>query len=274
MVAPDQRRDWLAIGQVDQQLGGRRLVDPEEVAELLDRPAVGGLDPLEGGGRRLARCRRGADARLGPLAVGGVAALRALHDRVLADRAGDHELVRDVAADRTALGFDDHVGDAAAVEDLAIRLVHRVVAGVQLLQVGIEAVGVLHHELAGPEDAEPRPRFVAELRLDLVERHRQLLVRADQRADQLGDDLLVRRPQGHRLVAADGQLHQQFAEGLVPPRLLPKIDRLQRRHQELERPGGVHLLADHLDDLVEHPEPERQVGVRPRADLADHARAE
>ena len=70
------------------------------------------------------------------------------------------------------------VGEAAAVEDPAIGLVHRVVARVELLDVGVEAVGVLHQELAGPDDAEPRPGLVAELGLDLVEGDRQLLVRA------------------------------------------------------------------------------------------------
>ena len=105
--------------------------------------------------------------------------------------------MRAVAADRAALGLDDDVGDAAAVEDPAVGLVHRVVAGVELLDVGVEAVGVLHQELAGPQDPEPGAGLVAELGLDLVERDRQLLVRPDQVADDVGDDLLVGRPERH-----------------------------------------------------------------------------
>ena len=38
------------------------------------------------------------------------------------------------------------------------------------------------------------------------------------------------------VVAADGQLHQEVAEGLVPARLLPELDRLQGRHQQLDAP--------------------------------------
>ena len=276
LVVPAQERgDGTGVGEVDQELAGGRLVDLEEVADLVDRAAVGGRDGLD---RRVPSSgtsgRLGAGADLGPLAVGRVAARLALDDHVLADRRRDHELVRAVAADRAALGLDDHVGDAAAVEDPAVGLVHRVVAGVELRHVGVEAVGVLHQELASPQDAEAGAGLVAELRLDLVEGDRQLLVRLDEVADQVGDDLLVRRPERHRLVAADGQLHQEVAVRLEPARLLPELDRLQGGHQQLERAGGVHLLADQPDDLAEHPEPQRQIRIGPRAELADHPRAE
>ena len=182
--------------------------------------------------------------------------------------------MRGVAADRAALGLDDHIREAAPVVDPAVGLVHGVVALVELGDVGVEAVRVLHHELASPDDAEPRPGLVAELGLDLVHRDRQLLVRVDQIAYQAGHHLLVGRAQAHLVAAAQGQLHQQVAVGLVPARFLPDLDRLQGRHQQLDGPGGVHFLPNDLAGLVQHPQAQRQIRVRPRAKLADHARPE
>ena len=47
-----------------------------------------------------------------------------------------------------------------------------------------------------------------------------------------------------------------------------------RRHEQLDGSGGVHLLADDLDDLLQHPQPQRHIGISPGAQLADHARPE
>ena len=99
--------------------------------------------------------------------------------------------MRRVAADGTAFGFDDHVGEAATVIDAAISLVHRVVALVELREIGVDAISIFHEELTGADDAEPGPRLIAELGLDLVERNWKLLVRSDEVANQIGDDLFV-----------------------------------------------------------------------------------
>ena len=48
MIAPNQGGDQLAVGDEDQELGGRGLFDLEEVADVLDRAAAGGLDALIG----------------------------------------------------------------------------------------------------------------------------------------------------------------------------------------------------------------------------------
>src|SRR5262245_27593548 len=112
---------------------------------------------------------------LGPLLVCRVTAGRTLDDSVLARGAGDHELVRGIPADRSALGLDDDIGQAATIEDPAVGLVHRVVALAELGHVGIEAVRVLHHEFPSPNDAESRTWLVAELGLDLIHRDRELL---------------------------------------------------------------------------------------------------
>ena len=245
VIATQEHGHWLAVAQVDQQLGRGRFLDLQELADVADRPLARRVHRLEWRrGEVGLRRHRVVGADLCPLLVGRVAAGGALDDPVLAGRAGDHEFVRGVAADRAALGLDDHVRKAAAVVDPAVGLVHGVVALVELGDVGVEAVRVLHHELASPDDAEPRPGLVAELGLDLVHRDRQLLVRVDQVAYQVGDHLLVGRAQAHLVAAANGQLHQQVAVGLVPARFLPDLDRLQGRHQQLDGPGGVHLLAE------------------------------
>ena len=135
-----------------------------------------------------------------------------------------------VATDRSALGLHDDVRDAAPVIDPAIRLIHRVVALVELLDVGVEAVSVLHQELARAQDAEARARLVTELRLDLVERDGKLLVRANEVANDVRRHFFVRRPQRHVLIGADRELHEQVAIRLEPAGLLPELDRLKRRH--------------------------------------------
>jgi len=56
--------------------------------------------------------------------------------------------------------------------------IHFPIGFVQAGFVDVEGIGVLHQELARPHDTEARPDLVAELGLDLVKGHRQLLVAA------------------------------------------------------------------------------------------------
>ena len=184
VVASDQSGDWLVVDEKDEEFSRGCFIDLEEVANLDDCPPVWCGDGRVGGSRRgVGRGGHfpgGGLTDLGSFLVGGVLAGGALDDGVFAGGGGDHELVRAVAADGAGFGFDDGVGDAATVEDPAIRLVHRVVAGAKLVDIGVEAVGVLHQELAGPQDPEAGAGFIAKLGLDLVERDRQLLVRPNE----------------------------------------------------------------------------------------------
>ena len=243
-----------------------------QTSAIVRRPGVGTVSYAAAA--RFGRGRPCDLADLGALAVGRVAGRDALDHHVLSRGAGDHELVRAVAADGAALGLDGHIREAAAVEDPAIGLVHHVVGGVQLVEARAEGVGVLHHELAGAEDAEPGPRLVAELGLDLVERHRELAIRLDEVADDVRHRLLVGRAEDDVAVAAEGEFHQDSAHVAVAAGLLPDLHRLQRGHEQLQGAGGVHLLADDPRRLVQHAEAEREVGVGPRAELTDHAGAE
>jgi len=113
-----------------------------------------------------------------------------------------------VAADGAALSLDDKVGEAATVEDPAVGFVHRAVALVKLREVGVDAVGVLHQELTRPDDAEARSGLVAKLGLNLVKGQGQLLVRPYKVAHQVGDHLLVSRPEGHLMTPRQSQFHE------------------------------------------------------------------
>ncbi len=140
-----------------------------------------------------------------------------------------------------------------------------------VVDVGVEGVGVLHDELAPAHEPEARADLVAELRLDLVEVHRQFAVRADVAADEVGDHFLVRRPEAE--VAVVAVLHpQQFLAVLLPAAaLLPQFGGAEGRHQDLLRAGAVHLLAHDLFDLAHDAQAERQQVVDAARQLADHA---
>ena len=85
-------------------------------------------------------------------------------------------------ADRARVRLDDREVEAAALEDPAVRRVLRLVGAVEPLGVRVEGVAVVHQELAAAHQAEARTDLVAELRPDLVERHRQLPVRGHARS--------------------------------------------------------------------------------------------
>src|SRR5690606_33352226 len=160
-----------------------------------------------------------------------------------------------------------------ARKDRAIGLEHRAIAGERRLDVAIEGVRVLHRELAAAHYAESRPALVAELRLDVIEVLRQLLVAAQLVARDVGHHLL--RGGLHDEVAFVAILHaHQLGPAFVPPaRLDPQLGRLDDRHQQLDRTRAVHLLAHDRLDLPDHAQPERHVRIDAAGDLADHAGA-
>jgi len=195
-------------------------------------------------------------------------------DGVLAGVGQDVELVGGVAADAAGVRLHGAEVQAAALEDAAVGLEHDLIGRPQRVVVQVEGVGVLHQEFAGPHDTEARADLVAELGLDLVEVHRELLVGAQLIAGQVGDDLLVGGPEAELAGMAVAHPQQLGAVVLPASGLLPQLRRLYRRHQDLQRPGAIHLLAHDALDLAQHPKAERQPGVEPGGKLADHARAQ
>ena len=115
---------------------------------------------------------------------------------------------------------------------------HAVVGGLEPRLVGIEAVGVFHDELARAHQAESRPDFVTKLRLNLKGALGQVFVGLDLPPEDVGDDLLVGRPQtgGRAPAVFEGEhdpVHGRVT--LPPPRFLPQLPRLQGGHQRTPR---------------------------------------
>ena len=118
-----------------------------------------------------------------------------------------------------------------------------------------------------PRDA----RLVAELRLEVVDHHRQLAVALDDVAQQERDDLLVGHRQDHVPAAAVLEPDQLRADLVVAAALPPDLGRVDDRHLHLLAADRVHLLADDLLDAVADALAERQQRVDPGAELADVA---
>ena len=161
---------------------------------------------------------------------------------------------------------------AAALEDTAVGGVHHLVGLRQGVAVQVEGVGILHQEFPRPHHPEAGADLVAELGLDLVKVHRQLLVATQLTPRQVGDDLLVGGTEAEFPLVTVLEAQQLRAVLLPAPGLLPQLRRLHRRHQHLQGPGAVHLLPHDALHLAQHPQPQGQPGVEARRQLADHAR--
>ena len=73
-------------------------------------------------------------------------------------------------------------GEAEALEAARVDLQHPLVEAAEVVAVGVERVGVLHSELAQPQQAAAGAGLVAHLGGDLEERQRQLPGHAASRA--------------------------------------------------------------------------------------------
>ena len=258
-VAVDDHRERL------QQRAGRH---PELGGDGIDRGHPGRGDErgsIEGGLERH-RLRLGARH----LHVGGVAGGHG--DLVLPRRAGRHVLVRAAAAHHPDVGLDPVPLEAAAVHHPVVGDDVLLIGSFEPRRVAVEAVGVLHDELAGPEHAGARPRLVALLDLEVVEDQRQVAVGLDRGRDVGRDDLLV----GHRQhqVGASAILELEQLLDAVSPGAPPQLGGLEHRHQHLLAADRVHLLADDLHDPLVDAIAGGQPRPQPRSDLPDQAGAD
>ncbi len=167
--------------------------------------------------------------------VGGVAAVRAVDDGVLAGAGGADELdgIRAAHGAIGRLGLDGR--DAEALEGPLVGLAVAVEGQVELVPAEVEAVGVLHGELAGAHQAGLGPRLVTQLGLELVPHLRQLAVGLELGGEG-GDDLLVGHAQGQVGAAPVLQPEHLLAHHLPAAAALPQLARVHDRHQELRAP--------------------------------------
>ena len=192
----------------------------------------------------------------------------------LAGLGEDDELVAEVAADRPGIGAHRDRLEAEPREGAQIGDEHLVVGMPRAGLIDVERIGVLHQELAPAHQPEARPHLVAELPLDVIEVERQILVRAHIGAEDVGDHLLVGRPEQHVALVPILDAQHLLAVVVVASALAPQIRGLDGRHQQLDRAGAVLLLAHDLADLVEHAQAERQEGINPGRLLPHHAGAQ
>ena len=210
--------DFSSVGGIDAEIRG----------DLLDRARVGRRHALRRVQRRGKRGRRRRPRR--DLDVRGIARVGE-RDLVLAGRAGRHVLVRARAAHHPDVRLDPVPAQAAAVEDPVVGLDVQAVGLVEPLLVAVEAVGVLHDELARAQHPGARPRLVALLDLQVVEDQRQVAVRAHLPRDVEGDRLLVRHRQHERALGAVLELEQ--LRDLAAAGAVPQLPGLEHRHQHL-----------------------------------------
>jgi hypothetical protein len=143
--------------------------------------------------------------------------------------------------------------------------------GLKPLVVDIERIRVLHQELTPAQDAGPRPRLVAVLRLDLEQQQREVLVAAVFALDRQGEQLFMGGAE--QVVILATVLKPEDAVAVFGPAVGHLIRRLgqQCRKQNLLSANGIHFVADDLLDLAQHPQAEGQPAVEPGADRTDVA---
>ena len=119
-----------------------------------------------------------------------------------------------------------------------------VVGGLQSLVRNVERVGILHHEFAATQNARTRTSFVAVLRLNLVERDRQILVRRILTLHHQGEHFFVSRAEQVIVLATILQAEQVSAVFSPAIRLLVGLARQQSRKMNLLEASGIHLFTD------------------------------
>ena len=170
------------------------------------------------------------------------------------------------AHDPHVRGDRDRV-DPQSLERPDVGGVLRLVARVQTGLVAIAAVGVLHDELADPDEPAARARLIAPLRLEVIDHHRELAVRLHDVAQQDPDDLLVGHREDHVPAVAVLEPAQLRADRVVAAAGPPDVGRVDHRHLHLLAADLVLLLADDLLDAVTDPLAQREQRIDARAEL-------
>ena len=137
----------------------------------------------------------------------------------------------------------------------------------------MEAIGILHDELAATQQPEARTNLVAILRLNLIERGRKLPIGTQFVTHERSDELFVRGSKAKAVVMTVVHAHE-FGAIIVPAaRFEPEFSRLERWHEDLLSTRGIHLFAHDVLYLLQHAHAKRQECIDARSHLADHARA-
>lgn len=125
------------------------------------------------------------------------------------------ELFGRTAAHRPGHCRNDDIAHLKSVKYALVGLPVSVVGRLQPGGVDVKGVGVLHDELPSAQDAGPRPRLVAVLGLDLVQREREVLVGAVLALHGQGEQLFVGGAQ--QVVVAAAVLEPKHAVAVLGP---------------------------------------------------------
>ena len=179
----------------------------------------------------------------------------------------------DGATHHAVVALHSEKAHATAREDAVVGGHMLVVAHLHSLDVDVEAIGVLHDELASPQDPALGTRLVALLGLDVVPKLRQLLIRPHLARRQPGDHLFVGHREGHVGALAVLEAEELLAHLVPAPRLTPDLRRVDDRHEQLLAADGVHLVADDAGDLLHHAPAGGQEHIHAGRELAHQAGA-
>ena len=173
VVAGDKAHPGLAVA-VDkcERLPRCGLGHLEEGREVGDSPATRclellevsllALDEVDGGRSGLGVCRKATAVTVDNLGLAGIRQC--------------HELDGGVATNLAGVRNHGERTQPHALADARVGALLVVVGLLHALDIGVEGVAVLHDELAAAHEAKAGAQLVAELVLDLIKRHRQLLV--------------------------------------------------------------------------------------------------
>ena len=166
--------------------------------------------------------------------------------------------MRDIAAHGAGVRLDADRVEPHAFEGARVRAVLRGVALLEPGRVRVEAVSVLHDELADAQESRAGTRLIAALGLEVVDDLRHLAIALDLLFGVLMHELLVRVADHELAAVVIGRSEGDRLERFPPPGLLPGLRGRQHRHLHLLRADPVLLLADDLLDLLGDTEPERE----------------
>src|SRR5256884_1606879 len=172
-------------------------------------------------------------------------------------------------ADQAGIRLHGSKGEAAAGENALIGVIHFLVAELGAFLVPVEAVGVLHDELASPHEAEARTNFIPELGLDLITIQRELPIGTDVPTNQVCDHFLMRRTETEVALMTILDPEQLLPVKIPTTGFPPKFARRRDRHEQFLASSPPHPLSNNTFDLSIPAEPDRELGEASRPDLAD-----
>ena len=156
-----------------------------------------------------------------------------------------------LAAHHAAVGSDCNHGQAAALVDAEVGVVVGLVDLLKSFLVLVEAVAVLHGELAYADEARSGSGVVAPLGLELVNKKREPLVGIYDVASEVGCAFLMGHGKDHVPVVAVLEAAHFPVDAVESAGLFPEVAGVDHGHQDLLCAELVHFIADDGRDLLD-----------------------